>query len=93
MMTSRILKSADFTKKQKSRYLENKTKPKNIIFLKNHELHIKGYFFAKNSFVVEVTLKYFSNFLYLTRYLITFFFIFFKKIIEYTNTRKTTKLT
>ena len=82
MLTSQILNSADFTKRQKSRYLENETKPKNIIFLKNHELHIKGYFTAKNSFVVEVTLKYFSNFLYLTRYLITFFFIFLKRLLN-----------
>ena len=54
MITSQILKSADFTKTQKSRYLENET----YFFLqikKIHKLHIKGYFMAKNSFVAEVT--------------------------------------
>ena len=56
MMMSQILKSVDFTKTQKSRYLENKT----LFFLqikKNHLLHVKGYFIAKNSFVVEVAFK------------------------------------
>ena len=48
MMTSQILKYVDFTKTQKSRYLENKI----------HKLHIKGYFMAKNNFVVEVTFKF-----------------------------------
>ena len=55
MMMSQILKFVDFTKTQKSRYLENKT-----FFLqikKNHLLHVKGYFIAKNSFVVEVAFK------------------------------------
>ena len=45
LMTSQILKSLDFTKTQKSRYLENET----LLFLqikKNHLLHIKGYFIA-----------------------------------------------
>ena len=53
MMTSQILKSVNFTKIQKSRYLKNET-----FFLQNekiHELHIKGYFIAKNSFVADVT--------------------------------------
>ena len=43
----------DFIKIQKSRYLKNET-----FFLpikKNCQLHIKGYFMAKNSFVAEVT--------------------------------------
>ena len=48
LMTSQILKYVDFTKTQKSRYLENKI----------HKLHIKGYFMAKNNFVVEVTFKF-----------------------------------
>ena len=41
MMTSQILKSEDFTKTQKSRYLENET-----LFFSNKEIHslrIKGY--------------------------------------------------
>ena len=45
----------DFIKIQKSRYLKNET-----FFLpikKNCQLHIKGYFMAKNSFVAEVTFK------------------------------------
>ena len=53
MMTLQILKSVDFRKTQKSRYLKNVT-----FFLQNgkiRELHIKGYFIAKNSFVAEVT--------------------------------------
>ena len=48
MMTSQILKSVDFTKTRKSRYLENET----LLFL--IKKHIKGYFIAKNSFVAEV---------------------------------------
>ena len=53
MMMSQILECVDFIKTQKSRYLENET----LYFssnIKNHELHIKGYFIAKNSFVAEV---------------------------------------
>ena len=56
-MTSQILKSVDFIKTQKSRYLENKTfflQIKNSLIIKTL---IKGYFIAKNSFVAEVTLK------------------------------------
>ena len=56
MMTSHILRSADFTKSQKPRYLENET----LFFLqinKIHSLHMKGYFIAKNNFVAEVTFK------------------------------------
>ena len=48
LMTSQVLKSVNFTKIQKSKYLENK---ENIIFC----ACIKGYFIAKNSFVAEVT--------------------------------------
>ena len=52
MMTSQILKSVDFAKTQKSRYLENET----IFFSSNKkkEIYIKGYFMAKNSSVAEV---------------------------------------
>ena len=54
MMTSQISKSVDFMKAQESRYLENET-----LFLpqikKIHNLQIKSYFMAKNSFVAEVT--------------------------------------
>ena len=55
MMTSQILKSVDFTKIQKSRYLRNKT----LFFLqiKNSLITHQGYFIAKNSFVAEVTFK------------------------------------
>ena len=52
MMASQILKSVDFKKKQKFMYRE-----RNIIFSsnkKNHLLHIKGYFMAKNKFAAEV---------------------------------------
>ena len=55
LMTSQILKFVNFTKTKKiyiSRYLE---KERNIIFFQIKTLHIKGYFIAKNSFVVEVT--------------------------------------
>ena len=52
MMMSQILKCVDFIKTQKSRYLENETYFSSN--KKNHELHIKGYFIAKNSFVAEV---------------------------------------
>ena len=56
MMTSQILKSVNFTKTQKSRYLENET----LLFLK-----IKKFInctswatlWQRNSFVVEVTFK------------------------------------
>ena len=56
MMASQILRSADFTKSQKPRYLENKTLF-SFQIKKIHELHIRGYFMAKNSFVAEVTFK------------------------------------
>ena len=46
LITSQILKSVDFTKAQKSKYLENK---ENIFYASRATL------FAKNSFVVEVT--------------------------------------
>ena len=51
VMTSQILKSVDFTKKQKSRYRERNifSSNKNI-----HLLHIKGYFVSRNNFVVEI---------------------------------------
>ena len=56
MMISWILKSVDFTKTQKSRYLENET----VFF---HQIKkfinytLRATLFQKNSFVVEVTLK------------------------------------
>ena len=53
-MMSQILKSVDFTKGQKSRYLENKTfffKYKNSLI--THEWLLSD----KNSFVTEVTFK------------------------------------
>ena len=60
MMTSQILKSVDFVKTQKSRYLESKTfrfSSKEKI----HYLRIKGYFMAKKSFAAEVNFKYFES--------------------------------
>ena len=55
MMTSQILKSVDFTKTQKSRYLKNEA----LFFLliKNSLITHQGLFYCKNSFVVEVTFK------------------------------------
>ena len=49
LMMSQILKSADFTKTQKSIYLKKKT------FFLQIKKFIEGYFMAKNSFVAEVT--------------------------------------
>ena len=56
MMTLQILKSVDFTKTQKSRYLENK-----IFFLQvkrfiNYTSR-NGTFMAENTFVPEITFK------------------------------------
>ena len=58
MMTSQILKSVDFTKTQKSRYLDNET----LFFLqiKNPLIAHQGLLYGRNSFVAEVT---FNNFL------------------------------
>ena len=53
MTTSQILKSVDFTKMQRSRYLENKT----LFFLEiknNNQLYIKDYFTEKTSFVAVI---------------------------------------
>ena len=56
MIMSQILKSVNFTKTKKFRYLENEMFFHQI--KKNHLLHIKGYSIAKkNSFMMEVTLK------------------------------------
>ena len=54
MTTSHILKSVDFTKTQKSRYLENKTR----FFLQIKKIinyTSKATLLQKNSFVAEVT--------------------------------------
>ena len=52
-MTSQILKSVDFTKTQKSRYLENETF---FLQIKNALITYQSYFMAKkNSFVAEAT--------------------------------------
>ena len=50
---SQILKFVDFTKTQKSTYVENET----LFFLrkKNSLIIHQGYFTAKNTFVPEVT--------------------------------------
>ena len=56
MMTSQILKSADFTKTQKSRYLENET----LLFLQMKNITnypSRATLLQKNSFVAEVTFK------------------------------------
>ena len=56
MMTSQILKSMDFAKTQKSRYLENE-----ILFFRQIKKFInytlRATFFATNSFVAEVNFK------------------------------------
>ena len=54
MMTSKLLKSVDFTKTQKSGYHENET----IFFLQIKKLIThQGLLYGKKSFVVEVTFK------------------------------------
>ena len=54
MLTPQILKSVNFTKTQKSRYLENK-----IFFLKKKKkkslIAHQGLLYGKKSFVAEVT--------------------------------------
>ena len=55
MMTSQILKSAGFTKTQKSRYLKNET----LFFLKIKKF-INYTSSAKNSFVAEVNFNWLS---------------------------------
>ena len=55
MVTSQILRSADFAKSQKPKYLENETFSLQI--KKFIKFHIKAYFMAKNSLVAEVTFK------------------------------------
>ena len=55
MMTSQIWKSVDFTRRQKSRYLENE-----IFFLQIRKFinsTSRAILFAKNTFVAEVTFK------------------------------------
>ena len=57
---------------QKSRYLKTKT----VFFLqtkKNHQLHIKGYFMTKNSYVVELTFQGFWINLWLFDFLYSVF--------------------
>ena len=55
MMMSQILKFVDFTKTQKSKYLENKT----IFFLqiKNSLITYQGLLYGKKTFAVELTFK------------------------------------
>ena len=55
MMTSQVLKSVDFTKTQKSRYLENETFFLQIKKFINYTS--KATLLQKNSFVAEVTFK------------------------------------
>ena len=50
MTTSQMLKSMNFTKTQKYQLKKKSNK-------KNHQLHIKSYFMAKNSFVAEINFK------------------------------------
>ena len=57
VMTSQILRSVGFIKSQKARHLENETSFY-LQIKKNHFLHMKGYFIAKNNFVAEVTFKF-----------------------------------
>ena len=56
LMASQILKFVDFTKMQKSKYLENETFVLQIKKIINY-IHIKCYFIAENTFVAEVTCK------------------------------------
>ena len=51
LMTSQIMKSADFTKTQKSRYLENEQN----VFLKKSAIIHQGPLYCKNSFIAELT--------------------------------------
>ena len=53
MMTSQILKSVYFSKTQKFKHHENES----LFSPRIKKLHIKGYFIAKNSFLVEITLE------------------------------------
>ena len=55
-MASQILKSADFSKTSKSRYLQNETFFLQIEKFINYTS--KGYFMTKNNFVVEVTFNF-----------------------------------
>ena len=56
LMTPQILKSLDFTKTEKSRYLENET----LFFLQIKKFinSHQGLLYDKNSLVVEVTFNY-----------------------------------
>ena len=60
MMTSQILKNVNFTKTQKSRYLENET----FFFFeyKNSLITHQGLLHCKNSFIAEVRLKLIHHF-------------------------------
>ena len=53
MMMSKMLKSVDFTKAQKSKYPENET----LLFLQIKLITHQGLLYGKNSFTVEVTFK------------------------------------
>ena len=54
MMTSQILQFVDFTKTQKSKYLQNKT----VFFqIKKSLITHQRILYGKNTFVVEVTFK------------------------------------
>ena len=57
MMTSQILKSVDFTKTQKSRYLNNET----LFFLQIKKIINYTSSTTKKSFAAEVTFKYIYN--------------------------------
>ena len=60
MMTSQILRSVDFTKTQKSRYLEKQA----LFFLQIKKLvnyKSRGIFIAKNKFVASVNFKDLRN--------------------------------
>ena len=63
MVTSQILRSVDFTKSHKPRYVENKTSFS--LQIKNLLITHERLFLAKNRFVAEVTFK-FNVFQFLT---------------------------
>ena len=79
LMTPQNLKFMDFTKTQKSWYLEKKK----LVFFqikKINWLQIKGYYMAKNSFVADITFKTrFSVFPLVTCWRVVVFCVFNKK--------------
>ena len=57
MMTSQILQFVDFTKTQKSKYLQNESF---FLQIKKSLITHQGLNYGKNTFVAEVTFKFLS---------------------------------